>query len=310
MPSEPPVAMIRRRLEELDMPNLLLDQRSFDDAELHLEVSDGNVTGELSVTDECYPLNSFVGIYTRLIENDLIRPTHEQEGESPEQRHRRSLYEALLAWFETSTARVVSRTASMGSNLSKPYQLQLIQAQGFAVPETLVTNDPDLVRKFWSEHERVIYKSVSSVRSIVRTLREEDLGRLDHILWCPTQFQAFVDGVNLRVHTVEREVYATAIVTDATDYRYAHHQGSSVKMYRYDLPKRLAERCISLADALELPFAGTDLKVDTRNTTYCLEVNPSPAFSYYEEHTGQPISRALAMYLSGLATFQGRKGSR
>jgi hypothetical protein len=30
---------------------------------------------------------------------------------------------------------------------------------------------------------------------------------------------------------------------------------------------------------------------------YCFEVNPSPAYSYYESHTGQPISAALARYL-------------
>ena len=30
----------------------------------------------------------------------------------------------------------------MASNGSKPYQTQLIRAHGFAVPETLITNDP------------------------------------------------------------------------------------------------------------------------------------------------------------------------
>jgi hypothetical protein len=28
-------------------------------------------------------------------------------------------------------------------------------------------------------------------------------------------------------------------------------------------------------------------------------VNPSPAFSYYESHTRQPIARAVARYLCG-----------
>jgi hypothetical protein len=30
-------------------------------------------------------------------------------------------------------------------------------------------------------------------------------------------------------------------------------------------------------------------------------VNPSPAFSYYEAHTGQPIAQAIARYLAGEA---------
>ena len=67
----------------------------------------------------------------------------------------------------------------MGSNASKPYQAQLIRAHGFAVPETLITNDPEEVRAFQRQHPRVIYKSISGVRSIVQTLAEEDLARLE-----------------------------------------------------------------------------------------------------------------------------------
>jgi glutathione synthase/RimK-type ligase-like ATP-grasp enzyme len=232
------------------------------------------------------------------VEIDLLAPSCAGEDDAPSRLYRRSVYDALLAWMEIAPARVVNRSASMGSNFSKPYQSQLIQAQGFAVPETLVTNDPDLVRAFCREHARVVYKSISSVRSIVSILREEDLDRLDHVLWCPTQFQAFIDGINVRVHTVGGEVYASAIVTDATDYRYAYRQGIGLEIYGIDLPRDVASRCVMLAEALELPFAGIDLKVTAQNCVYCLEVNPSPAFSYYEEQTGQPIGRALAQYLA------------
>lgn len=30
---------------------------------------------------------------------------------------------------------------------------------------------------------------------------------------------------------------------------------------------------------------------------YCFEVNRSPAFTYFESHTGQPIARAIALAL-------------
>ena len=43
----------------------------------------------------------------------------------------------------------------------------------------------------------------------------------------------------------------------------------------------------------------TTLKITPENYVYCFEVNPSPAFSYYESQTGQPISCAVADYLSG-----------
>ena len=49
-----------------------------------------------------------------------------------------------------------------------------------------------------------------------------------------------------------------------------------------------------------LDFAGIDLRITPDGETYCFEVNPSPAYSAFEEATGQPISLALARYLAGV----------
>jgi glutathione synthase/RimK-type ligase-like ATP-grasp enzyme len=50
---------------------------------------------------------------------------------------------------------------------------------------------------------------------------------------------------------------------------------------------------------LGLAFAGIDLKITPEKHVYCFEVNPSPAFSYYQSNTGQPIADAVAAYLDG-----------
>ena len=60
----------------------------------------------------------------------------------------------------------------------------------------------------------------------------------------------------------------------------------------------VALQCLALARDLDLPFAGIDLKITPADEIYCFEVNPSPAYSYYESHTGQPISAALARFLA------------
>jgi glutathione synthase/RimK-type ligase-like ATP-grasp enzyme len=96
----------------------------------------------------------------------------------------------------------MNRAGAGTSNSSKPFQAQLIQRAGFNVPETLVTNDPELVCEFRDRHGRVIYKSMSEVRSIVRFLDDEAINRLDLLRWCPVQFQRYIPGVNVRVHTV------------------------------------------------------------------------------------------------------------
>ena len=298
IPSETPLRMVTDRLENRDANFLLLNQRDFASCSIGFEVACGMVTGELRIGDANYKLEDFRAAYSRLMDDRCLPELAGEPEDSPLRVRCRAFHDTLTRWLEISSARVVNRCGPMASNGSKPYQIQLIRDQGFLVPETLVTNDPELVREFRSRHGRIIYKSISSVRSIVQTMEDADDERLENLRWCPTQFQAFVDGTNIRVHTVGGEVYATAACTDATDYRYAERQtGESADLREAELDPALAERCVNLAKSLGLDFAGIDLKVTPGDEVYCFEVNPCPAFSYYEGNAGQPISDSLAKYL-------------
>jgi hypothetical protein len=292
--------MVRAELEKLNVPYAIFNQREFDKVIMSFEISRGRVTGQLQIGGDRFNLKDIIGVYTRLMDHRLLPKIRHEPQNSYRRRYCHALHDTLMRWYEVSSARVINRTGPMGSNYSKPYQLQLIKDQGFAVPETLVTNDPALVRDFLNKHGNIVYKSISSVRSIVRVLKDDDLKRMNCIRWCPVQFQRFVEGTNIRVHTLNKMTFATAITTNVTDYRYASRfEGGYIKMKTVSLPHELAERCVRLSQALKLDFAGIDLKISSDNKVYCLEVNPSPAFSFYEANTGQPIARALARYLSG-----------
>jgi glutathione synthase/RimK-type ligase-like ATP-grasp enzyme len=167
------------------------------------------------------------------------------------------------------------------------------------VPETLITNDPTEVIAFRRAHGSIIYKSISGIRSIVKTLDDEDLARLGDISWCPVQFQALVPGNDVRVHVIGNDVHATEIVSDVTDYRYARQMGGTATLRAIDLSEDLSARCIALTAGLGLVFAGIDLRIDSDGTATCFEVNPSPAYSFYQANTGQPIAMTLARYLAG-----------
>ncbi|MEN6438474.1 MAG: ATP-grasp domain-containing protein [Syntrophobacter sp.] len=300
IPSESPLAMVHEQLVALGVPVVLFNQRNFSRMDFSFELRGTTVSGLLKIDGSEYRLEDFTGVYARLMDERLL-PEFKSEAEwSPLRSQCHGLHNALIQWCEIAPARVVNRVAPMSTNASKPYQAQLISRQGFAVPDTLITNDPELVREFQRDRP-VIYKSISSVRSIVQALRAEDLARLDRIRWCPTQFQELIQGTNVRVHVVGAECFATAITSETTDYRYAYKTGKHTELREVDLDGGLAEKCVHLARALNLPFAGIDLIITPDEQAYCLEVNPSPGFSYYERHTGQPVARALARYLAGMA---------
>jgi D-alanine-D-alanine ligase-like ATP-grasp enzyme len=68
---------------------------------------------------------------------------------------------------------------------------------------------------------------------------------------------------------------------------------------RFELSGELAQRCVALARRLGLELAGIDLRLgDQDGEPVCLEVNPSPAFSYYELAANLPIAAAVARRLA------------
>ena len=297
--SETPLRLVRESLDEQNTPYVLFHQRDFARTDIWMEVDSKGVRGEFVQGSKVYRLEDFDAAYIRMMDDRVLPELAGEEPDSQLRQRCRSLHDTLTRWLEIAPGRIVNRAAPQGSNFSKPYQAQLIQRHGFFAPETLITNEPELVKEFHQKHKTVIYKSISSIRSIVQTLTEEDYPRLDCIRWCPTQFQAFVPGTNLRVHTIGSQAFAVAINCDATDYRYAARQtGEAAALREVELSEELAERCCNLSRALGLDLAGIDLKVTPDDEVYCFEVNPCPAFSYYELSTGQPIARAIADYLA------------
>ena len=300
IPSEPPLALVREALDEMSEPYVLFNQRQFPATEMSFEVTGGKVTGELRINGAGYRLDDFSGVYVRLMDDRMLPEVKAEPPDSPLRSYGRALHDTLMRWCEIAPTRVVNRAAPMGSNSSKPYQTQLIRQYGFEAPESLVTNEADLVRDFRRSHKAVIYKSMSGVRSIVQTMTDADEERLELIRWCPTQFQEFVEGFNVRVHVIGAGLYATAARTEATDYRYAYRQvGDAAELTEFDLPDELREKCVILAKGLGLAFAGIDLKLTPDGRVFCFEVNPCPAYSYYQANTGQPIATGLAKYLAG-----------
>ena len=300
IPTETPLAMISDELGKLNVPYEVFNQRHFADMDMEFEITAGRVTGWLREQGRAWRLENIAGVFLRLMDDRFLPELDDEPVESESRRYCRALHDVLTRWTDITPARVVNKIAPMGSNGSKSYQAQLISEYGFDVPETLITNDPDTAIEFWRSHDHIIYKSVSGVRSIVQTMSKDDLDRLHQIRWCPTQFQEFVEGDDIRVHVIKSAVFATKIQSEATDYRYAKDQvDTHALLEACELPDEVADRCVQLAKGLGLSFAGIDLRISPDGRVTCFEVNPCPAFSYYEGHTRQPIAQTVARYLAG-----------
>jgi glutathione synthase/RimK-type ligase-like ATP-grasp enzyme len=289
-PEDPPVALLLAALQAQGAAYAFLDDRHLDSEGLVVALGPGGLDGRLIAARREIALQEIGAVYARLLD---LGPFSDPAAAA----RARAFSEIFLEWLDLAPALVVNRPRAMASNASKPYQTQLIARAGFAVPETIVTDDPAEVAAFRRTHGRLVFKSASGVRSIVEELGERHAARLERVRDLPTQFQALVPGVDVRVHVVGEEVFATEIASEATDYRYAARSGRAAKLCAVELDQAARTRCVAVAQALSLPLCGIDLRRRPDGGWVCFEVNPMPAYSYYEGETGAPISDALARLL-------------
>jgi len=294
LPDDRPVTVVREALEAIGCAVTLLDQRDVLDTEVELAVT-SEVEGVLRVNHQTIDLSRVSAVYLRPDDWRDLPALAGVSGTSEAWRHSANVHDALSSWADLTPALVISRPTAMAANGSKPYQASWIQSLGFKVPDTLITTDRASALEFWRRHERVIYKSVSAVRSVVSRLTEEHLARFDDIASCPTQFQQYVPGADYRVHVVGEAVFACRITSEVDDYRYAE---GKIDMQACQLPDDIAALSRKLADSMSLPVAGIDLRCTPEGDWYCFEVNPSPGFTYFEDLTGLPIAQAIARLLS------------
>jgi glutathione synthase/RimK-type ligase-like ATP-grasp enzyme len=279
---DPPVARVLDALAERGVDAIHIDDRALTGVSYELRLSP-QLDGWLQVESQRIDLADVDGLYLRPGEQDDAGATTSA---------------TLLVVAEAIAATVVNRPSAGRSNLSKPSQLSLIEAAGLTTPDTIVTSDAVAAKAFLARHDRIVYKSISGFRSIVNTIDTTEPERLDRIGHGPVQLQQWIDGLDVRVHVVGDRCFATSVTSTASDYRYASADESTVELARFDVPERLHEQLVSLTHAMGLVVSGIDLRRTSDGHWFCFEVNPSPGFTYYEEHTGQPIAEAIAELLT------------
>ncbi|MDQ0562211.1 hypothetical protein QO004_004016 [Rhizobium mesoamericanum] len=290
---DPPLAAVYDRLRECGAPVILIDQRRIREYRFESTLSDGLLEGEISWPSGRLDLGNVTAIYARPYDFRQL-PAFRGADRASEQLASAARFEdGMLLWCELAEAVVVNRPSAMASNSSKPYQSELIKSCHFLIPDTLITTDPSQVTKFLDLHGQIIYKSISSRRSIVSKVTDVELDRVTEVEACPTQFQQFIPGLDYRAHVLGTQVYCQRILSTADDYRY----GSETAIAPAELPPDIRERCVVLAKQLGLAFAGIDLRETPDSEWFCFEVNPSPGYTYFEGACGE-LTDALATYLA------------
>lgn len=190
----------------------------------------------------------------------------------------------------------------------KPLQLATAARSGLTVPDTLITNDAEAVRKFAAEGPTITKLLGSSsiveegVRKIgyTRLLADDDLANLRGIevtahlfqRWVPKAHEARIIAVGDHLTTVAIHADSTAAHVDwRTDYDHL----------RYELttpPEHVARGIQQLMHALGLRFGALDFVIRPDGEWVFLEINPTGQYGWLEHHTGAPITDHIADLLT------------
>ncbi len=182
----------------------------------------------------------------------------------------------------------------------KPYQLTVARRLGMAIPETLVTNDPDRARTFIEglPPRQVVCKAFVAMLESWRETRlvtPDDLHRVEGVKYAPLIFQEFVEGVDLRIIVVGQRIFTVQI--DARQTRYPIDMrmviGESTTS-AVELPKRVVDQIHNLMEVLGLQYGAIDMKLTDSGEYLFLEVNPAGQWLFVERLTGLPITAAMA----------------
>jgi glutathione synthase/RimK-type ligase-like ATP-grasp enzyme len=295
-PRDTPMAAVCTALSRRGVPMFFVDQTRAAETEIAFDAASGE--GFISVGGQRCELGQVRSAYLRPDASARLDAAALADPGGPAAQHAAAIDDALASWLELTPVPVVNRLTAMASNGSKPYQSTLIRRAGFVVPETLLTTSAQALRGFHARHQgQIIYKSCSSVRSIVSRLARLDGERLARLATCPTQFQPYIPGPEFRVHVIGSQVFGHRITTEADDYRYAGADGSHIE--GWDVPKALASRLRALAASLALSMAGIDLRRTKDGRWLCFEVNPAPGFTFFDQDDDMPMAAAAARLLEG-----------
>lgn len=219
------------------------------------------------------PVNGISSVFARL-------------GVFPEKLKSNVSRRGVVAWLNVTSIPVINRPwAQMGNGL-KTSQYTVIASEGFRVPHTVIGQSSSA---FGVSGQNYVVKSLGGEHTVAQILN----GPVS--LSGDGQIQDPIYGTNIRVHQIGQTSLALAAQTAAFDYRFAGLNGDELEFLPYDLPKPVSLACQRLMSKCGLSFAGIDLI--RAEEWYCLEVNPSPGYCWFEDLGQQNISAHLVAAL-------------
>lgn len=190
--------------------------------------------------------------------------------------------------------------------LNKLNVLKIANQIGFDIPESILTNNKNVLIEFKSKFGNIVCKSSFEnishfktqngfLKNFVDIVDNQIVDILPDVFF-PSFFQKLIPKeFDVRVFFLDGKIYSMAIFSGSVDYRadYSLHRNVPLK-----LPKILEILICELMEHLNLNTGSLDfIKSSEDGRFYFLEVNPNGQFSMVSEPCNYYIEREIANFL-------------
>ena len=191
----------------------------------------------------------------------------------------------------------------------KPFQLVVARQFGLQIPATVVTNDPDTVRRFFKDRREIIVKPVSGGQFsweggefVVFTSQvlEHHLQEVESAQWSPAIYQALIPKrFDLRITIVGQKILSVDIeYKNETSAMHDSRRVGMLPMHPITLPFAIGEALFRMMDSLRLRFAAIDMIQTPEGDFVFLEINPNGQWLWLDDNLQLGISEAVAAWLA------------
>jgi ATP-grasp ribosomal peptide maturase len=290
--------MVVTKLHEAAVPVMRLDPADLpNDTLLSAHYTRGDFEGLLSANGHVVSMGGLRSVWVRRPGEPAAHAAEPSAWLTAETR------QALFGMLYSASARWMNHPSDADRARLKPWQLRAAHLSGFAVPPTVVTTFPRLARQFAEEHGDVVVKSASGPPpsepplALPTTLIGPD-SDFSGVAAGPALLQRYIPKrADIRLTCVGSSLFAARKTAepDQVDGRYGdtEHTWEPVPV-----PDRIRKSVHEYVDLARLAYAAFDFAEDEDGFWWFLECNQSGQFGFVELETGQPISEAVARWLS------------
>jgi glutathione synthase/RimK-type ligase-like ATP-grasp enzyme len=189
---------------------------------------------------------------------------------------------------------------------NKIYQLNVAKKFGFQIPQTIVSQNPDYIKKFCEKlNNNVIVKPVRGTKLsnlFTRMLTKEHITSTSSMRICPVMYQEYIRGsMHIRAHVLGNNIYSVLIKSEGLDWR----ENLDIPFKVIDLPNSIQKRLHKVVRSLGLKMGIVDLKMTQNNNFIWLEINPQGQFLFVQGISGLNLISHFARFL-----YEGLKSDR